>query len=245
MTTTRLTVIGIFFIAWEVLVQSLQIPRYLLPSPSDIVVRAVIELQSPQIWHHIAATTSVALLGVVMAYILGACLGWIVYQFPYVDAALQWFFTASQSIPILAIAPLILIWVNDVFWARTVVATLITFFPVFSATYTGLNLIQLDLREVAVLFGATRGQQLWFIELPLALPVMFSGLRTSIVLATTGAVVGEYLGGRDGLGALINIARGLFDTPLVFLAIFCLIIITLSLTTLLTFIERLVLRAVL
>jgi NitT/TauT family transport system permease protein len=71
---------------------------------------------------------------------------------------------------------------------------------------------------------------------------MFSGLRTSIVLATTGAVVGEYLGGRDGLGALINIARGLFDTPLVFVAIVWLITITLGLTAFLTLIERRVLR---
>lgn len=242
MTTTRLTVIGFFFVTWELLVQSLQIPRYLLPAPSTIAMRVISELQSPPLWHHISATTSVALTGVLIAYLLGACMGWLLYQFPLVNAGLNWFLTASQSIPILAIAPLILIWINDVFWARTVVAILITFFPVFSATYTGLQLIQPDLREVAVLFGATRAQRLWYIEFPLVLPVMFSGLRTSIVLATTGAVVGEYLGGRDGLGALINIARGLFDTPLVFVAIVWLITITLFLTTLLTLIERRVLR---
>jgi NitT/TauT family transport system permease protein len=242
MTTTRLMVIGLFFVTWELLVQSLQIPRYLLPAPSVIALRVMSELLSPQLWHHIFATTSVALTGVLIAYVLGACMGWILYQFPYINAGLHWFLTASQSIPILAIAPLILIWINDVFWARTVVAILITFFPVFSATYTGLQLIQIDLREVAVLFGATRTQRLLYVEFPLVLPVMFSGLRTSIVLATTGAVVGEYLGGRDGLGALINIARGLFDTPLVFVAIVWLIAITLLLTALLRIIERRVLR---
>jgi NitT/TauT family transport system permease protein len=242
MTTTRLTVMGLFFITWELLVSSLQIPRYLLPAPSVIVLRVVSEFQSPQLWHHVQATTSVALTGVIIAYLLGALVGWLFYQFPHINAALNWFLTASQSIPILAIAPLILIWINDVFWARTVVAILITFFPVFSATYTGLQLIQPDLREVAVLFGASRAQRVWYIEFPLTLPVMFSGLRTSIVLATTGAVVGEYLGGRDGLGALINIARGLFDTPLVFVAIVWLITITLGLTAFLTLIERRVLR---
>lgn len=242
MTTTRLTVMGLFFVTWELLAQSLQIPRYLLPAPSVIALRFVSEFQSPQLWHHVQATTSVALTGVIIAYLLGALIGWLFYQFPHINAGLNWFLTASQSIPILAIAPLILIWINDVFWARTVVAILITFFPVFSATYTGLQLIQPDLREVAFLFGASRAQRVWFVEVPLTLPVMFSGLRTSIVLATTGAVVGEYLGGRDGLGALINIARGLFDTPLVFVAIVWLIMITLGLTALLTLIERRVLR---
>lgn len=236
---------GLFFITWELLVRSLQIPRYLLPAPSVIALRFVSEFHSPQLWHHLHATITVALTGVIIAYLLGAFVGWVFYQFPHIQAGLNWFLTASQSIPILAIAPLILIWINDVFWARTVVAIVITFFPVFSATYTGLQLIQPDLREVAVLFGATRIQRVWFIELPLTLPVMFSGLRTSIVLATTGAVVGEYLGGRDGLGALINIARGLFDTPLVFVAIVWLITISLGLTALLSLVERRVLRSVL
>lgn len=244
MTITRLTVICLFFVTWELLVQSLQIPRYLLPAPSVIALRIVSELNTPQLWHHIHATSSVALTGVLIACVLGSLFGWLLYQFPLLHAGLNWLLTASQSIPILAIAPLILIWINDVFWARTVVAVLITFFPVFSATYTGLQLIAPDLREVAVLYGATRAQRVWFIEFPLTLPVMFSGLRTSVVLATTGAVVGEYLGGRDGLGALINIARGLFDTTLVFVAIVWLIAITLGLSALLNLIERRLLRSI-
>ncbi|MCX6016737.1 MAG: ABC transporter permease [Chloroflexales bacterium] len=244
MTFTRITVMFLFFIAWELLVDTLQIPRYLLPAPSVIALRFFSELQTPQLWHHLQATSSVAFTGVIVAYVLGSLIGWLFYQFPHIKAGLNWFLSASQSIPILAIAPLILIWINDSFWARAVVAIVITFFPVFSATYTGLQLIQLDLREVAVLYGASRIQRLWYVELPLTLPVMFSGLRTSVVLATTGAVVGEYLGGRDGLGALINIARGLFDTPLVFVAIACLIIITLGLTAILNSLETRVLRSI-
>jgi NitT/TauT family transport system permease protein len=131
-------------------VNSLQIPRYLLPAPSVIALRVVQEFSSPQLWHHIQATTSVALVGVVIAYLLGALLGWLFYQFPRVNVGLNWVLTASQSILILAIAPLILIWINDVFWARTVVAILITFFPVFSATYTGLQTSSSPIYEKSV-----------------------------------------------------------------------------------------------
>lgn len=242
MTATRLIGMVLFFVTWELLVSALQVPRYLLPAPSVIMLRVASESNTVQLWQHIYATTSVALTGVFIASVLGTFLGWVFFQFPYVHAGLNWFLSASQSIPVIAIAPLVLIWINDLFWARTVVAVLITFFPVFSATYTGLQVIQSDLREVALIFGASRAQRIWFVEFPLTLPVMFSGLRTSVVLATTGAVVGEYLGGRNGLGALINIARGLFDTPLVFVAIFWLIIITLSLTRLLRLIEQRLLR---
>lgn len=242
MTATRLIGMVLFFVTWELLVSALQVPRYLLPAPSVIMLRVASESNTVQLWQHIYATTSVALTGVFIASVLGTFLGWVFFQFPYVHAGLNWFLSASQSIPVIAIAPLVLIWINDLFWARTVVAVLITFFPVFSATYTGLQVIQSDLREVALIFGASRTQRIWFVEFPLTLPVMFSGLRTSVVLATTGAVVGEYLGGRNGLGALINIARGLFDTPLVFVAIFWLIIITLSLTRLLRVIEQRLLR---
>lgn len=119
---------------------------------------------------------------------------------------------------------------------------MITFFPLYAATITALQRIPRELREVASLEGYTRLRAVYAYEAALAFPVIVAGLRTSMVLATTGAVVGEYLGGRYGLGALLNVARGLFDTPLMFVAVTVLIVITMCFAAAFRRIEHLVMR---
>lgn len=228
----------LLLIIWESAVSLLRIPEFLLPSPSTIALRIFAEIPQPYMHVHIVQTFAVSVHGLLQGVLIGVVCGWAFFHFVVLRENLSWLLMSSQAVPVIALAPLFLIWIPETYWARVWVATIITFFPIYSATYTALSRIPVEQREVARIFGASRWQTLLFLESVQALPVILSGVRTSIALATTGAVVGEFLGGRDGLGALINIARGLFDTTLVFVAISLLIVITLILRYFLLFLTN-------
>ncbi|MFZ9858716.1 MAG: ABC transporter permease [Roseiflexaceae bacterium] len=216
----------VLLIIWELAVYLFQIPEFLLPAPHQIIQRLVSELTQPYMHTHIAVTLLVSLHGLFQGIVIGVVTGWIFYHNPFIRDYFAWLAMGSQAVPVIALAPLFLIWIPETYWARVWVATIITFFPIYSATFTALQRIAPELREVARLYGATRWQTLHYLESMQAAPVILSGIQTSMALATTGAVVGEFLGGRDGLGALINVARGLFDTTLVFVSITLLVVIT-------------------
>jgi NitT/TauT family transport system permease protein len=211
---------------WELAVALLQIPEFLLPAPHHVIQRMIVELTQPYMHTHIIVTLLVSLHGLFQGALFGIVIGWSFYHHPIMRHHLAWLAMGSQAIPVIALAPLFLIWIPETYWARVWVATIITFFPIYAATYTALSRIAPELREVARLYGASRWQTLVYLECLQAAPIVLSGLQTSMALATTGAVVGEFLGGRDGLGALINVARGLFDTTLVFVSITLLVVIT-------------------
>lgn len=234
--------VALFFVCWEVCVYGFAIPRFILPPPHVIFLRLAAELTAVNLWQHIWATCSVALIGLCIALCIGVPVGWITYHSQRFFAVTGWFVVSTQAIPVIAIAPLLFLWVQSEYWSRVLVTIVITFFPLYAATITALQRIPRELREVASLEGYTRFRAVYAYEAALAFPVIVAGLRTSLVLATTGAVVGEYLGGRYGLGALLNVARGLFDTPLMFVSVMVLIVITLGLAAVFRRIERIVMR---
>ena len=222
-TVSSMITVGLF---WELCVRAQLIPPYLLPAPSAIMHRLWQEIQTATLWIHITTTVSVAVTGLGIAFVIAVTSAWLFYHIPVLRAILEWMYAGSQALPVVAIAPLLLLWIASPFWARTTVAVLITTYPMFSAASSALRVIPLELREVALLNGASMLDMLVYVEWPLARMVLLSGVQTSVVLAMTGAVVGEYLGGRYGLGALINIARGTFDVTLVFVALLILVGIT-------------------
>ena len=246
LSTRPLTILSVvlFFVCWELCVYGLSVPRYILPAPHVIFLRLATELTTAILWQHIWATCSVAILGLSIALCIGIPIGWLTYHSYRFHAATGWIIVATQAIPVIAIAPLFFLWVQSEYWSRVLVTIVITFFPLYAATITALQRIPRELREVASLEGYSRLHALQVFEAALAVPVVLAGLRTSMVLATTGAVVGEYLGGRYGLGALINVARGLFDTPLIFVAVMILIGMTAGFATLFHIVERALTRAI-
>ncbi|MFN3335706.1 MAG: ABC transporter permease, partial [Caldilinea sp.] len=135
------------------------------------------------------------------------------------------YIVASQSIPIVAIAPLIVIWMGSGLTSKVAVTALITFFPTLVATIVGIRSVDPDLHDLMCSLRATRSQLFWKLELPASLPVIFGGLKLSVTLAVVGAVVGEFMGATAGLGYLINLSRGVLDTPMMFVAILLLIVI--------------------
>ncbi|MEF3274080.1 MAG: ABC transporter permease [Chloroflexus sp.] len=227
---------------WQLLVNVSGYPAFILPSPLLVAHRFGQALSSGLLWQHTAATLSAALGGFGLALVVALTLGYTLAHLRWLEQALAPVLAASQAIPVVAVAPLIILWFGTGLSAKILVAALITFLPILISTIVAIRSIPRELIEMAHISGASRWQLLRYVEAPLALPVLFSGIRTGLALATTGAVVGEFVAGRVGLGALINIARGLFDTPLIFVALITLALITLTLYVLAVALERLLVR---
>lgn len=229
----------LLMLGWQALVIMQDYKAFILPGPLVVAERFVATASSGILWNHVSATLTEALGGFALALVVSLVLGYMLAHTPWLERAVAPILAASQAVPIIAVAPLIILWFGAGINSKILIAAVITFFPVLINTIIALRSVPRELREMALINGANRWQMLRFVEAPLSLPVLFGGIRTGLSLATTGAVVGEFVAGRDGLGALINIARGLFDTPLIFVALVTLAGITLLLYLLVTLLERL------
>ncbi len=225
-------------LAWQMFVVVGDYQAFTLPSPGAVIERLVDTASSGLLWAHTAVTLSEALGGFALALGGSLVLGYILAHVPWLERVVAPLLAALQAVPIIAVAPLIILWFGTGLQSKVLVAALITFFPMLLSTIAAVRSVPRELREMALISGANRWQTLRYVEMPLALPVLFAGVRTGLSLATTGAVVGEFVAGRDGLGALINIARGLFDTPLMFVALLTLAAITLTFYVLVSLLER-------
>ncbi len=232
----------ILLVSWQALVMIQGYASFILPGPLVVAERFVDIAASGLLWTHVTTTLTEALGGFTLALIVALTLGYILAHIAWLERSIAPLLAASQAVPVLAIAPLIVLWFGTGLTSKVLIAALITFFPMLISTIVALRTIPRELKEMALISGASRWQMLRFVEIPLSLPVLFGGIRTGLALATTGAVVGEFVAGRYGLGALINIARGLFDTPLIFVALIMLASITLSLYLLITLAERALIR---
>jgi NitT/TauT family transport system permease protein len=164
-------------------------------------------------------------------------LGYLLARSPAVERFLAPYIVASQSIPIVAIAPLLVIWFKTGLLSKVLISALIVFFPILVNTVVGLRSVPEELHDLMRSLQATRWQTFTLLEVPAALPVFLGGLRIGATLAVIGAVVGEFVGADRGLGFLINVGRGQFDTALVFVAVFSLVGMALTLYGLVVLIE--------
>jgi NitT/TauT family transport system permease protein len=228
---------------WKLLVIVQDYPSFVLPAPDLVLNRLLDELfNGGTLPYHAALTFVEAISGFTLALTVSLLLGYLLAHAPRLERILAPQLAATQAVPVVAIAPLIILWVGADIRSKILVAALVTFFPILSSTIVALRSVPRELMEMARISGATRWQTLRFVEVPLALPGVFAGVKSGLALATTGAVVGEFVGGRDGLGALINISRGLFDTPLMFAALITLAAMTLTFYLLATLLERALVR---
>ncbi|MFN3742823.1 MAG: ABC transporter permease, partial [Anaerolineales bacterium] len=149
---------------------------------------------------------------------------------------------ASQAVPMVAVAPLLVIWFGPGMISKVLICALIVFFPILINTIVGIRGVPRSLYDLMYALHATRWQILRYLEIPAALPVFLGGLRIGATLSVIGAVVGELVGADRGLGFLINVGRGQYDTALVFVSIFMLVFLALTLYGLVMFLERWLLR---
>ncbi len=231
--------LAVFLLIWKAVVVIGGYPDFILPAPEVVGERAVRALQSGVLWEHTAATLSEVVLGFALGASLAVAVGTALGKSVLIERALSPYIVAAQAVPILALAPLLDIWFGGGLLARVAICALIVFFPIAIATMVGIRSVDPLLGEMLRSLGATPAQRTRLLEIPSALPVIFGGLRVGVTLAVIGAVVAEWAGARTGLGVLILIAnQGLFDTPLMFVALATLAIIGLVFYGLVVFVER-------
>ena len=228
-----------FLVGWKLLTVATGTPEYILPAPEVVGARALRAIGSGILWEHVGATLSEVLLGFGLGAASAIAVGTALGKSVVVERVLSPYIVAAQAVPVLALAPLLDIWFGGGLLARVLVCALIVFFPIAIATMVGIRSADPLLREMLRSLGATPGQLTVRLEIPSALPVIFGGLRVGVTLSVIGAVVAEWVSASTGLGVLINIAdQGLFDTPLMFVALAALAIIGLAFYSLVVLVER-------
>ena len=220
-------VIGILL--WAALVKLSGLPAFILPAPSLVWERFLQAVADGSLLRHIWVTLQEVLLGLLFGVLAASTLGYLLAKSRRLERALAPYVVASQSVPVVAIAPLLVIWFGPGLVSKILICALIVFFPVLINTVVGLHGVSHDLRDLMRSLRATRWQTFRLLELPASMPVFMGGLRIGATLSVIGAVVGEFVGADRGLGFLINVGRGEYDTALVFVAVFTLIAMALLL----------------
>ena len=213
-----LLAIGGGLLAWEALWRSHAVPAYMLPSPAAVGQQWLRLARNGVLWHHVRATLSEALIGFAVGLAVGLGLGYPLARSRTLAAILAPYVAATQAVPIMAFAPLLVVWFGLGLLPKVIICALIVFFPIFVNTVVGLQSVDRSLVESAQTMGANGWQMLWYVEVPLALRPLLGGVRMGLTLAMTGAVVGEFVAADAGLGYLMNLGRTAYDTPTVFAA---------------------------
>jgi NitT/TauT family transport system permease protein len=188
---------------WEAVVRIFGIPSLVLPPPSAVAVSLAASLQSPQMIRHIGVTALEVIGGFAVGGGTGFLLGCLIGRYPVLERTIYPYVVAFQTVPKVALAPLIIIWFGFGLSSKIVTAATICFFPVIANTLVGLRVTPADQVEMMAAFMASRSQIFWKARLPHALPYIFTGLDIGIVLSVIGAIVGEFVGAQAGLGYMI------------------------------------------
>ena len=191
---------------------------------------------------HTGVTLAEIFAGLALGLIVATVIGYFLAKSPLLERILSPYIVASQAVPIVALAPLLVIWFGFGGLSKVLSCALTVFFPALVNTIVGIRSVEPDHRALMRSVQATRWQTFVKLEVPAALPVLFGGLKVAVTLAVIGAVVGEFVGADRGLGFLVNLARGILDTPMLFVALFTLVTIALALYSAVALLEYLVLR---
>jgi NitT/TauT family transport system permease protein len=227
-------------LVWHFAIIIFEIRSFLLPRPAGVFERVVSERS--RLIAHAWPTIQEILGGFLLSVVIGIPLAIVMVRSTYVDRAISPLLVASQTVPKVAIAPVLLVWFGLGMAPKVIIAFLIAFFPVVISTAVGLRSVPGELIDLATSMGASRFQLFRQIRFPYALPTIFGGLKVAITLAAIGAIVGEFVGADQGLGYLIMVANGRLDTELLFAVVIVLVAIGVALYWAVELLERVLVK---
>ncbi len=234
---------GVFLLAlllaWQAAVWAWGVPRWLLPSPLDVLTTLVTDRELVAI--HVGRTVQETLIGFAIAFLLGVSLAFVMDAWPTARRALYPPLIASQTIPIIAIAPLLVIWFGYDLAPKIAVVALICFFPIVVSTVDGLSRVDPDYANLIRAMGGSEGDVFRRVRLPGALPAIFSGAKIAVTYSVIGAVVGEWVGASRGIGIYMVRAADQMLTERVFAAIMLSSLLSITLFLIVSWIEHLAL----
>ncbi len=227
-----------FLLGWHLLTRYSGIPNFILPSPLSVWTRFLRALQDGSLLYHTAITLLEIVLGLIAGVTFATVVGYLLAKSRSLEKVLSPYLVASQAIPVIAIAPLLVIWLGDGILSKVVICALIVFFPVLVNTIVGVRAVPNALYDLMNSLHASRAQVLWKVEVPASLPIFLGGLRIGATLSVIGAIVGELVDAEEGLGFLLQLGDFQYDTPMVFVAVFTLIALALALYGIVRFLEN-------
>ncbi|WP_374688999.1 ABC transporter permease [Promineifilum sp.] len=228
---------------WHLLVTWAGYPPFILPGPADVAAAFVRLVSDGRLARHTLVTLSEVVPGLIIGALVAMPLGYLLTKSPLAERLLSPYLIASQAIPIIAVAPLLTIWVQSWYWSRVLAAALVVFFPILINIIAGLRSVPRELYDLMHSLRATRVQTFRKLELRAALPTALAGLKVGATLAVIGALVGEFVQPKSqGLGFLLVTARYQFKTDEVFVVLLTLGAMAMALYGLVALAERRLLR---
>ncbi|WP_223554264.1 ABC transporter permease [Lysinibacillus sphaericus] len=236
------TIIFIAFLLsiWELIVRFADVPHWLLPAPSAILKEG---FQSYDTFlPHVLATVQLAILGLAIGILCGLTVAVILHRFTFIRELFYPILIMSQNVPVLVLAPLLIIWFGFGLLPKLIIICLVCFFPIVISAMDGFRQTSPELKYYFEMIGATKAQTFWKLEWPYAYPAIFSGIKIAATYSVMGAVIAEWLGAKKGIGVYMTLAQSSFRTDRVFVAIFAIVFLSLLLFSVIRLIEKLVVK---
>lgn len=228
--------LALIVVGWDLAIRIFKIPAYQIPAPAEVIGALVKDwsMLLQEAW----PTTYATVLGFLLSAVFGIVAAMLIAGSKTVESYVYPLLVFSQSIPKIAIAPLLVVWLGFDIWPKIISAFLLGFFPVVVSAVQGFKSVDPELIDLARAMNAGRLQLFWTIRIPHALPAIFAGLKVSVTLAVVGAVVGEFVGSNSGIGYVMQRSIGTFDLPTMFAALLLLALIGVVLFWIVDVIER-------
>lgn len=212
-------------VAWQLVVSSGAVPTALLPAPGQVLARLASDLRAGFLVQRTLVTIWEAVLGCALATVVALPIGYLIAHVRQAEAAFSPYLAASQAIPAVAIAPLLVIWVGYGLLPIVLLCALLVFFPLVLSTALGIRTVDDEVTEAAELDGASGWSMIAHIEVPMARSAILTGIRNGFTLSITGAVVGEFVMGGKGLGMIVSVESATADTTGLFATIIVLCVL--------------------
>lgn len=214
-----------------------------MPAPASVWRKLQVVLEDGTLWRHTSVTLQETAYGFVGALIFAAMIGYLLAKSTWLEKLISPYLVAAQTVPLIALAPLLVIMLGFGLPSKVFIAFVIAFFPMLVNTIVGIRLVDEEQRELMRSYSASAWQVFARLEVPSALPLLLGGLKVGITLAISGAMVGEYVGARAGLGYMIVHSKESYDTPQVFVTIFAVMIVNVILFSAVTGLESILLAS--
>ena len=234
-----LMTLALVLVVWDRAVVLLEVPSYLLPRPGDVGL-ALWQgyISEGGYWKHLGTTLYEMVVGYAIGCTLALCTGAIVSEWRWIERALMPLVVAVQSIPKVALAPLLIVWFGFGVGSKVVLVALICFFPVFINSFYGFRSANPDLLRLYRSFGSSRMHVFRHVKLPSAAGSIFAGFQIAVILALIGAIVGEFVSSKQGLGYLIQSSTLSFDVATMFASVASLAVIGIVASSFMRFLHR-------
>lgn len=233
-------VILLFLILWQLSIKIFQIEAWLLPGPVAILKEGIQSFSS--LIPHILSTVQLTISGFLVGTILGIMIAIVLHVIPGFKEAFYPLLVLSQNIPIIVLAPLLIIWFGFGLLPKLIIISLVCFFPVTVSALDGFRQTPTELINYMKMAGATKSQLFWKIECPYSLPSIFSGLKISATYSVMGAVISEWLGAKTGIGVFMTLASSSFRTDRVFVSIFIIMFLSMFFFGVIVALERMTVK---